>query len=392
MELETDLQTITSILEALQSTPLRPRYHWAMKQFKESLKRGWIFRSDVEDILIAIDERLDYYGFGITQFCELLDISFEEISHRPRAIASSVLSFDALRPEYFVMLLIKLEQFGFQIDAARFVDMLLPAVKQRSKKILSLPELEIFWYHKGRHKNEDVILYTDKSIRYTNTDHIIKLSTGYRISIAHPGDSKPQLMRIRAPKYRERPRSYRTTCPDCGYDWHKGDPESSMLHRREHRRRMNWLDPKPKAEMVAELAEKGLVAELVTWNSPKWKHTEMYNRALAFKREFRYDFVQWKSRSGEEDPDVQGYLFTNQMAEIIGACAFRNRSKDPDVKKWRLQWIWICPRDRRQGHLARRWPMFRRQFGDFVVESPVSDALQTFLQKQGDSELIRYNH
>lgn len=175
-------------------------------------------------------------------------------------------------------------------------------------------------------------MFADKSSRFIDTDRVIKLATGYRLSVADPEEVEPKLMRIRAPKYRERPRTYSVTCPECGCEWEKGEPESSMLHRKEHKRRMDWLAPKPKPQMVAELAEKGLEAELVTWDSPEWKHTEMYNRALAFKRELHYDFVQWKSKNDREDYDVHGYLMTNEQGAIVGACAFRNRSEDPGRK------------------------------------------------------------
>ena len=154
---------------------------------------------------------------------------------------------------------------------------------------------------------------------------------------------------------------------------------------------MSWLQPTPMPEMLAELDGKGSGAELVTWDSPQWKHNEMYNRALAFKREFHYDFTQWKSREGHEDLDVHGYLFTGTKGEIVGAAAFRNRAEGTDDSKWALQWIWFCPRERRKGHLVSRWANFRTLFGDFIVESPVSEAMQGFLKKQGDSFLMNYD-
>lgn len=391
MELQTEPKTIKHILDALQQTPRHPRYHWAQSEFEAKMKRGWIFHSDVEDLLIAMDSRLDNYQFRIEQYCELLDITYEEAFYRPKAISTGVMSFNALRLENFVLLMIYLERFGFQVDAERFVNLLLPNIRQRAKKIYSLAELEIFWYPKNRHKKADVILFADKSSRFIDTNQLIKLASGYRLSVADPEEAEPKLMRIRAPKYRERSRTYSVTCPECGYEWEKGDPESSASHRKEHKRRMDWLAPEPKPLMVAELAKKGLNAELVTWDSPEWKHTEMYNRALAFKRELHYDFVQWKSKNDREDYDVHGYLMTNAQGAIVGACAFRNRSEDPGRKKWGLQWIWICPIERRAGHLARRWKGFREQFGDFIVESPVSDAMQAFLQKNGESDLMRYD-
>lgn len=391
MEIITDSETIACLWGVLQTEPRMPRYAWAEKEFRESLHKGWVFWSDIEDILVAMDSRLDSHRFRVMNFCEPLGIHFEEIYYRPRANTSGAMSFDALRPEHFVQLLIHLERMGFRVDAAHYVEMLLPSILPRSRKYFSSAELEIFWYQRTRLKQADVILYTEKDKLYHEYGEPVKLGSGFKLRLGQEDESKPYSLRIRAPKYRERPRLHEVTCPECGYDWQKGDPESSMLHRREHKKRMTWLQPAPLPVMVAELQAKGIEAELVTCNSPEWKHEEMYTRAMAFKREFHYDFVQWKSREGQEDHDVHGYLFSGDQGEIVGACAFRNRSEDVETKKWALQWIWICPRERRKGHLAKRWPDFRSLFGDFMVEPPVSENMQAFLKKRGDGALMNYN-
>ncbi|MDB5128341.1 hypothetical protein [Mucilaginibacter sp.] len=389
MEITTDEQTLQYLWEALQTEPRRPRYHWAEQKFCESLKRGWLFYSDIEDMLIAMDSRVDSGGFRIMPLVEHMGISFEEVYFRPRAISSGAMRFDALRPEYYVYLLIQLERVGLAVDTARYVDIMLPSILPRNRKLFSVAELEIFWYKRTRHKQEDVVLYTDKSLRYEEYGDPLKLNSGFTLTLGLDAEDKPFLLMIRAPKYKPQRAPVEVSCPGCGHNYHKGDPESSMLHRKEHKKRMTWLQPQALPAMLLERAEKGPFAELVTCDSPAWKHSEMYNRALAFKREFHYDFTQWKSpNSGREDPDVQGYLFTGEFGEIIGACAFRNRSDDPEIQKWGLQWIWLCPRERRKGHLEQRWRMFRQRFGNFLVEPPVSEAMQGFLKKQGDSELL----
>lgn len=388
MEIETDSETIQYLWEALQNSPRHPRYHQAEHNFREEMKRGWIFASDLEDILILMDNRLDSHRFRIRHFCEPMDIRFEEAFYRPKLIGTAASSFEALRPEYFVLLLIQLERMGFQIDAQRFVNILLPSVKARSKKIFSVAELEIFWYGKSRLKQADVIVYCDRSRRYDFPDRKIKLHSGFKLSLGQEEGEEPHLLTIRAPKYRERPRPKDVTCPECGYEWRKGDAESSYYHRREHCKRMAWLSPHALQEMVAELAEKGIGAELVLWDSPSWKQREMYNRALAFRREFHYDFVQW-GENMDGELDAHGYLFTNERSEIVGACSFRDRSEN-GIQRWGLQWVWICPKERRSGHLSKRWQALREQFGDFVVESPVSDAMQAFLEKRGEAFLMHY--
>jgi len=388
MEIETNSATIQYLWEALQTSRLHPRFYQAEHKFREEIKRGWIFASDLEDILILMDSRLDSHRFRIRHFCEPMDIRFEDVFYRPKLIGTGAISFEALRPEYFVLLLIQLERMGFQVDAQRFVNILLPSVKPRSKKIFSVAELEIFWYGKSRLKQADVLLFSDKSRRYDFPDRKIKLAGGFKLSLGQDEGQKPHFLTIRAPKYRERRRLREVTCPECGYEWRKGDAESSYCHRREHRKRMAWLTPQPLPEMVAELTKKGIAAELVVWDSQPWKQREMYKRAQAFRREFHYDFVQWgENMDGERD--AHGYLFTNERSEIVGACSFRDRSED-GIQRWGLQWVWICPRERRSGHLSKRWPALREQFGDFMVESPVSDAMQAFLEKRGEAFLMHH--
>jgi hypothetical protein len=114
----------------------------------------------------------------------------------------------------------------------------------------------------------------------------------------------------------------------------------------------------------------------------------MYLRAGAFRREFHYDFIQWGDP--EDDPDAQGFLFANEAGSILGACAFRRREHD-GKSWWGLQWIWICPLARRKGMLTERWLEFRKRFGDFRVEGPVSPAMEHFVVKQGDVALLGYD-
>ena len=50
-------------------------------------------------------------------------------------------------------------------------------------------------------------------------------------------------------------------------------------------------------------------------------HGAVYERALEFKREFRYDFVQWDGSSTMRAGDNwQGWLFAADMGTIAGAC------------------------------------------------------------------------
>jgi hypothetical protein len=390
MKISIPSETIAYLWQALQVPPRSSRFHQATRRFKIAVKNDWIFSTDIEDILMLMDSRLDGYQFHILKFCRSLEIPVEEIYYRPRAIATGAPAFDGIRTEYFVFLLIQLERLGFEIDVNPYVQQFLPELKKKTKTVLSLPELEMLWYNKSRLKQEDMVLCISGAKSNDKPAELLRLPNGFKLSLWTDSEGNPTLLKIRAPKYRERPRPTTVICENCGLEWTKGDPESSMVHRKEHKKIMSYLDPVPRTEMLAELDQNGLAAELVATTSPKWKHSEIYVRARAFKREMGYDFIQWQSETGDDDPDVQGFLFTDSKGAIVGACAFRHRNI-AGQPKWGLQWIWICPRERRNGHLTRSWKQLRQRFGDFVVESPVSPAMRTFLEKQGDTVLMQYD-
>ena len=389
MQLEVNSETIQFVWEALQKYKKPSRNFDAEKYFVKYLNQGWIFMSDIEDFILLLDGRIDFYIINVYNFVEALGIPIEMVNYRPKKIANSVIEFKAIQIEYFTFFLILLERMGFQIDALRYVDLVLSRVENRSKKIFSFAETEIFWYKKHRLKTADIILTSANSRIFWELDKKVVLDSCYKLSLYINRENNDDLkLTIRSPKYRKRPSPTFTKCSLCGYEWYKGDPESSLSHRKEHKLRLTWLCPKPIPEMIKALEKEKCDAEHVTFQSESWKHREMYNRARAFKREFNYDFIQW-DEDGNEEEDAHGFLFTGENGEIIGAAAFRNRIIN-DKQRWGLQWIWFCPSERRKGHLDKRWPYLREKFEEFIVESPVSDAMKSFLEKQGDIKLINY--
>lgn len=145
------------------------------------------------------------------------------------------------------------------------------------------------------------------------------------------------------------------------------------------------FNPQPHAEVMKAI-EQAQDPSWVTSTSPAWQHREMYDRALAFKQELRCSSVRWGSESGDNDPHVRGFLFMDARHAIVGACAFR-LSGNESVRWWGLHWIWMSPQHRRQGHLAQHWHQFKKRFGRFEVQSPVSEAMSSFLAKHGDCVL-----
>lgn len=106
--------------------------------------------------------------------------------------------------------------------------------------------------------------------------------------------------------------------------------------------------------------------ERVDVNAPVWMHREVYGRALRFKRDFGYDFVQWPFvRKGSDiDPSWVGHSFATSEGVIDGACAFRYEDRE-----WVLGWVWVRPERRRSAVLSERWPAFVEKYGDFWIRT-----------------------
>ena len=111
------------------------------------------------------------------------------------------------------------------------------------------------------------------------------------------------------------------------------------------------------------------------------KRKVVWELAKLFRREFGYDFVQYDPK--QCDPDARAFIWGGgHQPTAIGACCFRLRVED-GATWWALQWIWFHPYERRGGHLSRAWDYFRRRFGFFHVETPLSPAMEQFLATRG---------
>jgi hypothetical protein len=115
----------------------------------------------------------------------------------------------------------------------------------------------------------------------------------------------------------------------------------------------------------------------VTTRSPLNLRHAVWQLASYFRREFRYDVVQYGFEGRETDKSARAYLWDlvdagDVVHRAIGACCFRWREYSDAPPGWALQWIWLHPFERGQGHLTQAWPYFRARFEDFDVEPPVS--------------------
>lgn len=383
MAFETTKEHFDQLIHALREerSPRARGSSTAIRILQEIAAKGWAMKHEIEDLLMAMDRRLDCYGAGEPdRLLAMFNLRWGDVAYRPRRLARDVMIFEALPAADCASLLIQLEELGFLVDPAPLTSELLPSLGKR--RLLSSAELSVFWYSRTRGRNPPSRVKPHGAQHGMRPLQSWKTSEGYRVELHGDESGNIVLLEVHAPRFRRRPEPVETVCPDCGLTYRRGDPESSECHRREHRKRMRYLNPQPDVRIL-EARQSDPDPELVTSLSPPWKHREMYDRAYAFKREFRYDFVQWQSRKGDDDRQAHGYLITDDAGAIVGACTFRWRES-----RWGLQWVWISPLHRRQGHLGRRWQDFRKRFGDFQVESPVSEAMRAFLARKGDSDLI----
>jgi hypothetical protein len=349
---------------------------------------GWMYRHQLEDLAYAFDPRIEGFdcGFDLAALVEPLGYRWRAFYSRPRMRSIETGGSDGLQATDAAAFLLQLESLGFAFDATGLIDALRPGIVRQ--KFVTASELDIFWSPKMRGKTKIVLEVDDPNLGFAGIK-TGKFANGYRYEIWLSTDGSIRTLGVKSPKYRETRGPVETACPTCGYTWWRGDPDSSALHRKEHKLRMIALDPQPHALLLDARAREN-DPNLVDASSPPWKHAEMYRRAWAFKREMHFDFVQWESPEGAPDSDAQGYLLSDDAGRIQGAVAFRWRQVEdrPEPGVWCLDWVWVCPGARRGGVLARVWPMLRDRFGDFHVEGPVSEAMQAFLRSRGEDFLM----
>jgi hypothetical protein len=108
--------------------------------------------------------------------------------------------------------------------------------------------------------------------------------------------------------------------------------------------------------------------------------------ALWFRREFHYDFPPYdESCDSTVFVWADGDCLTNGQVPLIGAAGFDSEDGFP----WALGWAWFHPYARRRGYLSQAWPYFRKRFGGFILEPPLSEAMEAFVAKNDPGAVAR---
>lgn len=348
---------------------------------RELLRTGIIYMTDFEDLVLETEAR-GAHGLGplIDALAEHFAIPIRYIYQKPRFANGDCIGWRGLQATDAAALLVMLEEVGLCVDPERLVTRL--ARPLQKKDLLTASEISLYGYERQRHRMK-VSLRSDLNVtQHSWREERFKGVNGYRFKLILAG-GKAYRLEVTGPKHRNIKPRQEVTCEYCGMTYTKGNLESSLNHRREHARLKRLLEPRPDRNFANRL-QRHPSPELVDTSSPFWMHQEVYERALRFKREFHYDFVQWNGcQSKKATPTYQGHLFADHTGtyppgSIVGACAFAHRQG-----KWSLDWVWVIPSMRRKGILSHRWQAFLERYGDFDIEHPLSEAMEAFVRRNG---------
>lgn len=326
--------------------------------------------------------RVEHY---IEWLAEQADIPARSLLCRPKHIGDDTFGFFGFQVADAVGLLIYMEQLGIMVSAALLVEELLPGLEKRA--LLTETEHSILTYKFWTGRRLISVRSTVKRVPGANSVETFRSPTGYRYKMVRQGGLALYL-EVKGPKHREL-KHESIVCDYCGLSYLSNTRADTRMHRQVHRRAAQLLDPIPNSRFAKRLS---LTDQPITVDSkaPMWMQKEVYRRAVKFKREFRYDFVQW---AGDDVNPVKsgwhGYLFpAGSDGTIAGACAFSNEHPGPGGVEWTLAWVWIAPKYRGKGLLTAHWPWFVELYGNFFIEPPLSEAMQGFVRSYGTESQI----
>jgi hypothetical protein len=120
-------------------------------------------------------------------------------------------------------------------------------------------------------------------------------------------------------------------------------------------------------------------------SSPKWLQRIVHRCAVELQRDEGCDFPQWGEdgppRMWADERDLHALVLVESGSIAVGAVAFL-RADWPDCEAgWLMMFAWIADEWRRRGVMSRRWPGWRKTYGDFTLSSPLSTGMRAFVGK-----------
>ena len=371
MEINTEL--LARIWAAISSRSPASLVEASLRRWEKAVQSGWLRLYELSDLLSDLDSRLDAHGIDASEIVGILKLPIVYVGTRPESRYDALSGANALAVADAAAVLIFVERLGFNVDAEVFCLPLRGKISQSTDVTES--EFCVLFHHRWQHRMLPFDLATNACPDGEEAEPLL-LSSGYRATLVLDEHGHPQRLTVMAPKYRPRPEPKQVTCEICGFPYMKGIPSDEKEHRKMHAQRLRVLEPKRSARLSKARLSDPDGALWVDWTAPSWKRRAVYAIASTFRREQHYDFVGW-AEDGSYDQAAIGYLFADDENRIVGACCFRPLRENS--LQWRLDWVWLCPGERRRGWLRNRWPEFRRRFGDFAVVTPLSKEMRAFL-------------
>ncbi|MGY4816488.1 hypothetical protein ACVNP3_11190 [Pseudomonas chlororaphis subsp. piscium] len=380
------LEGLFKLVKEIRPVP-KPRTRLSVYETKMLRERG-VTITDLGDYALLTEGRnygrIEHY---IEWLAEQASIPARSLLYRPKHIGEDTCGFYGFQLTDAVALLVYMEQLGIMVSATLLVDELLPELEMRT--LLTEAEHLILTYKLWTGRRLMFIQSTAKRVPGPEMVETFRSPMGYRYKMVRQGGQALSL-EVRGPKHREL-KQESIKCDYCGLTYLSNTPAETRAHRVIHRRAAQLLDPTPNTRFAKRLAQTDHPI-IVDSNAPMWMQKEVYRRAVKFKRDFRYDFVQW---AGDDVNPVKigwhGQLFpAGPDGTIAGACALSNEHPGPGGVEWTLAWVWIAPKYRRQGLLAAHWPGLIERYGSFFIEPPLSEAMQGFVRSYGTESQIEF--
>ena len=130
----------------------------------------------------------------------------------------------------------------------------------------------------------------------------------------------------------------------------------------------------------------GLISVKVTSTSPKVQRQQVERFARYFLREMHNGHIQFCSA---EKDGSQGFVpyeayLLGVQDKYFGALCLRNCTLTAASSSWILDWVWLHPYFRHQGHLTQFWPTLKASHKCIGYSQPISPPMQRFLKKAGE--------
>ena len=284
------------------------------------IRQRFVTAAEFEDLLLIAGVRWRPYETPLAPLLEQFQLQ-EQSAFFPPSRGGNAHGFGALALADAVALLAELEGLGVATQPERLARVVRDAVSTPGA-MMSWAEVRCVLYERERGKGPpvEILARPETGAGVASTDEH-RTANGYRVVLDRDEQGVALALTVHAPRYRRRRPPVEVTCEACGYTYKRGDMDSSDGHRREHRRRMPYLDPAP-LDPVLEMRDRAVDLAIVNALSPLWMHREMVGRARALNRELQYS-VRWGLP--ETDQKARGHFLILPDGRIAGACSFRWR-------------------------------------------------------------------